>query len=519
MRSYSRPLLGLLLRGAARHAAPDSPLPRRRRCTRRRRQGPPPTRRPATASPSPSRRGRPGSTSRTRRRRSIRSWRTSCRRWRRWAPAVAIVDVDADGHADLYVTNSKEGSKNRLYRNQGDGTFEDVAERVGLADAQRAGHRRLDGQRLGRLRQRRLRGPARLQVGPARAVPQRRRQGASRASPSAPACRRGPTSTPPSGSTTTATASSTCSSAATSPSRSTSGSSQTTKIMPESFEYANNGGRKYLFRNLGGGRFEEVSEKVGLERRGAGRWRRSPPTCAAPAIPTCSSPTTTASRSCSSTRAAGSARSGKRDRRRLRAEERHERLGRRRAQPGHVRRLRLEHLRGRHPDPGQQPVGADRRHAGSCRPTRTWPARWASTSAAGASARSSATSTTTASSISTWSTATSRRSKTDSYWYDYSKIAGGHEVVISRRQELAADGDAQPGRLPGEEGVAERRRRPLHRRRADGRRHRSLRRPLGRARRLRQPRRARRRSSPTSAGRCCSTGTTWRPAATGSPST
>jgi hypothetical protein len=37
-----------------------------------------------------------------------------------------------------------------------------------------------------------------------------------------------------------------------------------TKVMPESFEYANNGGRKYLYRNLGGGRFEEVSAKVGL---------------------------------------------------------------------------------------------------------------------------------------------------------------------------------------------------------------------------------------------------------------
>jgi hypothetical protein len=46
---------------------------------------------------------------------------------------LAIVDVDADGHADIYVTNSKEGSKNRLYRNKGDGTFEDIAERVGLA--------------------------------------------------------------------------------------------------------------------------------------------------------------------------------------------------------------------------------------------------------------------------------------------------------------------------------------------------------------------------------------------------
>ena len=42
-----------------------------------------------------------------------------------------------------------------------------------------------------------------------------------------------------------------------------------THMMPESFEYANNGGRKYLFRNLGGGRFEEVSEQVGL---GSRRW-------------------------------------------------------------------------------------------------------------------------------------------------------------------------------------------------------------------------------------------------------
>ena len=43
----------------------------------------------------------------------------------------------------------------------------------------------------------------------------------------------------------------------------------TTKIMPESFEYAKNGGRKYLFRNLGQGRFEEVSEKLGIDSR---RW-------------------------------------------------------------------------------------------------------------------------------------------------------------------------------------------------------------------------------------------------------
>jgi hypothetical protein len=40
-----------------------------------------------------------------------------------------------------------------------------------------------------------------------------------------------------------------------------------TKMMPESFEYANNGGRKYLFHNLGNGKFEEVSAKLGIDSR------------------------------------------------------------------------------------------------------------------------------------------------------------------------------------------------------------------------------------------------------------
>lgn len=40
---------------------------------------------------------------------------------------------------------------------------------------------------------------------------------------------------------------------------------ETTRIMPESFEYANNGGRKYLFHNRGDGGFEEVSKELGLE--------------------------------------------------------------------------------------------------------------------------------------------------------------------------------------------------------------------------------------------------------------
>ena len=53
--------------------------------------------------------------------------------------AVAVADFDRDGWPDFYVTNSADGSLNRLYRNQGDGTFKDVAGELGVADVNRAG--------------------------------------------------------------------------------------------------------------------------------------------------------------------------------------------------------------------------------------------------------------------------------------------------------------------------------------------------------------------------------------------
>src|SRR5688500_6900545 len=53
--------------------------------------------------------------------------------------AVAVADFDRDGWQDLYVTNSGEDSYNRLYRNRGDGTFEDVAPALGRADDNRRG--------------------------------------------------------------------------------------------------------------------------------------------------------------------------------------------------------------------------------------------------------------------------------------------------------------------------------------------------------------------------------------------
>ena len=52
---------------------------------------------------------------------------------------ASIVDFDRDGWQDIYVTNSGEGSKNSLYRNLGDGTFQDVAGEMGLADINQFG--------------------------------------------------------------------------------------------------------------------------------------------------------------------------------------------------------------------------------------------------------------------------------------------------------------------------------------------------------------------------------------------
>lgn len=49
---------------------------------------------------------------------------------RDWSVGVAVADVDNDGWLDLYVTNV---GPNRLYRNRGDGSFEEIALVVGVA--------------------------------------------------------------------------------------------------------------------------------------------------------------------------------------------------------------------------------------------------------------------------------------------------------------------------------------------------------------------------------------------------
>jgi len=53
--------------------------------------------------------------------------------------SVSVADFDGDGKPDLYFTNSRFGEPNALYRNRGDGTFEEVAKNAGLADLNRPG--------------------------------------------------------------------------------------------------------------------------------------------------------------------------------------------------------------------------------------------------------------------------------------------------------------------------------------------------------------------------------------------
>ncbi|MBM3881169.1 MAG: CRTAC1 family protein [Verrucomicrobia bacterium] len=51
---------------------------------------------------------------------------------RGYGTAAVAADYDADGYPDLYVVNV---GKNILYRNRGDGTFEEVTDRAGVGDA------------------------------------------------------------------------------------------------------------------------------------------------------------------------------------------------------------------------------------------------------------------------------------------------------------------------------------------------------------------------------------------------
>ncbi len=182
--------------------------------------------------------------------------------------AVAVADFDRDGWQDLYVTNSSENSLNRLYRNRGDGTFADVAAAVGLADVNRDGtgvsmgavwgdynndgYEDLFLYKYGRPElYRNDQGRAFVAAGEAAGLP---RWVNANSAIWLDYDRDGSLDLFLAGYW---------------PEDLDLWRLKTTRIMPESFEYAENGGRKYLLRNRGDGTFEDVTAALGITSR---RW-------------------------------------------------------------------------------------------------------------------------------------------------------------------------------------------------------------------------------------------------------
>ena len=182
--------------------------------------------------------------------------------------SVSIVDFDHDGWPDIYVTDSAEGSRNRLYRNMHDGTFKDVAGELGIADVNQPGTGVSMGAVWGDYDNDGYEDLFLIKWGRPELFHNDHGKGFTRVSEQA--------ALPPWINTNTALW------------FDYDGDGlldlfvggyysedvdlwhlKSTRMMPDSFEYAKNGGRKYLFHNLGNGKFEEVSAKVGIDSR---RW-------------------------------------------------------------------------------------------------------------------------------------------------------------------------------------------------------------------------------------------------------
>ncbi|HEX4031046.1 MAG TPA: CRTAC1 family protein [Terracidiphilus sp.] len=182
--------------------------------------------------------------------------------------SVSIVDYNRDGWPDIYVTNSAIGSSNHLYRNNHDGTFTDVAEQMGIANVNQAGTGVSMGAVWGDYDNDGYEDLFLIKWGRPELFHNDQGHGFTRVSQQA--------GLPPWINANTAVwfdydrdGKLDLFVGGYYPEDVNLWHLRNTHMMPNSFEYADNGGRKYLFHNLGNGRFEEVSAKVGINSR---RW-------------------------------------------------------------------------------------------------------------------------------------------------------------------------------------------------------------------------------------------------------
>lgn len=177
--------------------------------------------------------------------------------------AVSIVDYDKDGWEDIYFTNSREGSKNALYRNLHNGKFQDVAEQLGIADVNKKGTGVSMGAIWGDYDNDGYRDLFLYKWGKPELFHNEKGKGFVNV-------------TSGSGLPAWVNANSAIWFDFNNDGlldiflggyyseKLDLGNLSTTKVMPESFRYANNGGRNYLLENLGNGKFKDVTAEYGL---------------------------------------------------------------------------------------------------------------------------------------------------------------------------------------------------------------------------------------------------------------
>lgn len=177
--------------------------------------------------------------------------------------SVTVADFNRNGLPDLYVTTSEVGGMNALYMNRGDGTFEDVAAELGVADLNQPGAGVSMGAVWGDYTNNGFEDLFLYKWGRAELFRNDEGEGFTRVTEVLDL-----------------------------PSWVNAGTAiwldfdrdgwldlfvggyyppdvdlwalETMRFLPESFEYAQNGGRNYLLRNRGDGTFQEIGEEMGL---------------------------------------------------------------------------------------------------------------------------------------------------------------------------------------------------------------------------------------------------------------